>query len=111
MPFLLTANRPTHRAQSTKPRHWRTRKNPFEAVWYDVLRWLQHDPDATAKALFYHLQREYPGRFPDGQLRTLQRRVRQWREIMARKLVYTCINEKAETAEVEVVGAGGALLS
>ena len=103
--------RPTHRAQSTKPRHWRTRKDPFEAVWYDVLRWLQHDPDATAKALFYRLQREYPGRFPDGQLRTLQRRVRQWREIMARKLVYTCMNEKAETAEIGVVGAGGALCS
>lgn len=30
----------------TKPRHWRTRKDPFEAVWYDVLRWLQHDPEA-----------------------------------------------------------------
>jgi len=103
--------RPTHRAQSTKPRHWRTRKDPFEAVWYDVLRWLQHDPDATAKALFYRLQREYPGRFPDGQLRTLQSRVRQWREIMARKLVYTCMNEKAETAEIGVVGAGGALCS
>jgi len=103
--------RPTHRAQPTKPRHWRTRKDPFEAVWYDVLRWLQHDPDATAKALFYRLQREYPGRFPDGQLRTLQRRVRQWREIMARKLVYTCMNEKAETAEIGVVGAGGVLCS
>ena len=88
--------RPTHRTQSSKPRHWRTRKDPFEAVWYDVLYWLQQEPDVTAKALFERLQDEYPGHFPDGQLRTLQRRVREWRTIMARKLVYACIdgNEK-----------------
>jgi len=36
--------RPTHRAQSTKPRYWRTRKDPFETVWYEVLRWLQESP-------------------------------------------------------------------
>ena len=32
-------------------RHWRTRKDPFEEVWYDVLCWLQQEPDTTAKAL------------------------------------------------------------
>jgi len=79
--------RPTHRAQSTKPRYWRTRKDPFEMVWYDVLRWLQQSPETTAKELFERLQHEHPQRFRDGQLRTLQRRVRQWREIMARELV------------------------
>lgn len=84
--------RPTHRSQYAKPRHWRTRKDPFEDVWYDVLCWLQQEPDTTAKVLFERLQGEYPERFPDGQLRTLQRRVRQWRIIMARKLVYACID-------------------
>jgi len=88
--------RPTHRAQPTKPRHWRTRKDPFETVWLDVLRWLQHDPDSTAKELLERLQREHPGTFSDGQLRTLQRRVRQWRQIMARKPVYVCMNKKRE---------------
>ena len=29
--------------------------------------------------MFEHLQRVYPGRFQDGQLRTLQRKVKQWR--------------------------------
>ncbi len=58
----------------------------------DVLCWLQQEPDTTAKVLFERLQDEYPGRFPDGQLRTLQRRVREWRTIMARKLVYACID-------------------
>ena len=35
-------------------------------------------PGLQAKTLFEWLQRRYPGRFEDGQLRTLQRRVRQW---------------------------------
>ena len=46
----------------------------------------QLDPDVTAKTLFIRLQREHSGCFPDGQLRTLQRRVREWRQVMARKL-------------------------
>ena len=84
--------RPTHRNISPKLRHWRTRKDPFGDVWYDVLCWLQQEPDATAKILFERLQDDYPGRFPEGQLRTLQRRVREWRTVMARKLVYACID-------------------
>ena len=84
--------RPTHRSQYAKPRHWRTHKDAFEEVWYEVLGWLQQEPDATAKSLFERLQDEYPGRFPDGQLRTLQRRVQEWRKIMAKKLVYACID-------------------
>jgi hypothetical protein len=36
-------------------------------------------PSADAKALFMDLQQQYPGKFPDGQLRTFQRRVKDWR--------------------------------
>ena len=53
--------RPTHRQPEAKRRYWRTRKDPFEAVWTSVLLWLQEDPDATAKSLFDRLCREYPG--------------------------------------------------
>ena len=98
--------RPTHQARPTEPRYWRTRKDPFETVWYDVLHWLQCDPDATAKALFDRLQGEYPGRFPDGQLRTLQRRIREWRQIMARELVYACMDQDGQANEIEPVTAG-----
>jgi hypothetical protein len=96
--------RPTHRAQSTKTRYWRTRKDPFETVWYEVLCWLQETPEITAKELFERLQCEYPGHFADGQLRTLQRRVRQWRQVIARKLVYTCLDERPEGEERKVIG-------
>ena len=80
--------RPTHRQRSSSPRTWRTRKDPFEEVWPEILVWLQHDPDSTAKSLMERLQHDYPGRFPDVQLRTLQRRIREWRHVMAKSLVH-----------------------
>ena len=80
--------RPTHAARVSSPRHWRTRNDPFEGVWGDVLVWLQAEPDATGKALMARLQSEHPDRFTEAQLRTMQRRVKEWRGIMANKLVY-----------------------
>ena len=61
------------------PRWWRTRVDPFADLWEVVQARLATDPTRTAKGLFQELQAEYPGRFPDMQLRTLQRRVQQWR--------------------------------
>jgi len=84
--------RPTHARRPMKPRTWRTRKDPFDGVWSDVLIALQQDPDATAKALFDRLQADYPGKFTNGQLRTLQRRVKEWRAIMARELIYATLD-------------------
>ena len=75
------------------PRTWRTRPDPFEGVWCDVLGWLQEDPDASAVALLGRLQEAEPERFSRPHLRTLQRRVQQWRGIMAKKLVYTTAGE------------------
>jgi hypothetical protein len=95
--------RPTHRAAANAPRDWRTRKDPFEAVWPEILVWLQESPDATAKSLFARLVAAYPGTFAVGQLRTLQRRIREWRRVMARKLVYAGCDIKEE--EVGPVGA------
>ena len=61
------------------PRTWRTRPDPFEGVWCDVLSWLQEDPDASAVVLLGRLQEAEPDRFSRAHLRTLQRRVQQWR--------------------------------
>ena len=58
---------------------WRTRKDPFEAVWPEVEEQLRLNPGLQAKTLFQWLQREYPEKFQDGQLRTLQRRIKRWR--------------------------------
>jgi len=88
----------------TKPHYWRTRKNPFEKVWPDVLQWLQSEPDTTAKLLFERLQKDHPGEFTDGQLRTLQRRVQEWRQIMAKQLVYSCLDKNIGQAIVAPIG-------
>jgi len=79
--------RPTHRVQSKPRRDWRTRKDPFEAVWPTIVAWLDAEPDRTAAELFERVQKEHPGMFSDGKLRTLQRRVREWRAAAARRLI------------------------
>jgi hypothetical protein len=80
--------RPTHRADAPSVRHWRTRSDPFESVWPLITQWLEADTSQTAKCIFARLQREKPGAFPDGQLRSLQRRIRDWRGTMAHRLVF-----------------------
>ena len=82
--------RPTHRKPLTGPRHWRTRQDPFENVWPLVEQWLNDQPDATTKSLFLRLQAKIPQPFQPGQLRTLQRRVKEWRTAIARRLVLGC---------------------
>lgn len=58
---------------------WRTRKNPFEDAWDGIKGMLSINPGLEAKTIFEDLQRKHPGRFADGQLRTLQRRIKHWR--------------------------------
>ena len=60
-------------------RHWRTRPDPFQEVWDLVRQQIEESPGLEAKTLFEWLQREYPGRYSDGQIRTLQRRIKRWR--------------------------------
>jgi hypothetical protein len=62
-----------------KERPWRTREDPFGEVWEAVQKQVEESPGLEAKTLFEWLQREYPGRFSDGQIRTLQRRIKLWR--------------------------------
>lgn len=58
---------------------WRTRPDPFEGVWAEVQALLEGAPGLQSKTVFEEIQRLHPGRFPAGQLRTLQRRIRDWR--------------------------------
>ena len=59
--------------------NWRTRVDPFETSWGWVEEQLTEFPGLEAKTLFEVLQRERQGQYSDGQLRTLQRRVKIWR--------------------------------
>jgi hypothetical protein len=80
--------RATHRRAPRPRRDWRTRPDPFVNVWPCVRAWLEAEPDRIGKELFARLQDELPGVFPNGQLRTFQRRVREWRQAAARQLVF-----------------------
>ena len=102
--YLKTGKLP---GELKKAHDWRTRKDPFEEVWLEILGWLQDDPDVIAKELFSRLQEKYPGNFANGQLRTLQRRVKEWRQMMAKKLIYASLDGTTETPEIKVVGVGG----
>lgn len=62
-------------------RDYRTRPDPFAEVWPQLEALLLLNPGLEAKTLFADLQRRYPGRFADGQLRSLQRRLKQWRAL------------------------------
>jgi len=60
-------------------RTWRTREDPFKEVWEVIKEKLETNPGLEAKTLFEWLQRENPGEYEDGQVRTLQRKIKYWR--------------------------------
>jgi hypothetical protein len=76
--YLNSENLPS---EMSSPHTWRTREDPFAAIWEKVRQHLEVNPGLEGKSLFEYLQRQYPGRFSDGQVRTFQRRVKVWRAL------------------------------
>lgn len=67
---------------ASKPdRQWRTREDLFAEDWPEIEQLLADEGALQAKTVFAWLQRRYPGKYQDGQLRTLQRRMRRWRAL------------------------------
>ena len=92
--------RPTSQPKA-KPRRGRRRPDPFAAVTAQVREWFDAEPWRTSRELFERLQDEQPGVFPDGQRRTLQRRLKEWRHEMAHKMVVGAeVEEKTGLAAV-----------
>jgi len=63
------------------PRQYRTRTDAFAEEWPTLEAMLTDAPSLEAKALFGWLCEEHPGKYQEGQLRTFQRRVAQWRAL------------------------------
>jgi hypothetical protein len=66
-------------SQCRTEHRWRTRADPFEEVWPEIEGLVKESPGLEAKTVFEEIQRRYAGRFAEGQLRTLQRRIKVWR--------------------------------
>jgi hypothetical protein len=80
--------RPTHRIKAREARWWRTRHDPFEATWPLVRQWLEAEPHATGKDLLRRIQAELPEQqMTMAHLRTLQRRIKAWRNDRASRVV------------------------
>jgi len=68
--------------QKGKIRRGRTRQDPLAEAWeVNLLPKLEAEPLLSPMTLLEVLQKEYPGDYPDTILRTLQRRVKQWKAL------------------------------
>lgn len=71
-------------SETKSVRDWRTRPDPFARVWpLHVLPLLEADTERVldATTVLAVLQEREPGQFHAGHLRTLQRRLREWRAL------------------------------
>jgi len=65
-----------------QPLHnWPTYPDAFASDWPWIEDFLKNNTGIEAKSLFEALQRKYPSKYQDGQLRTFQRRVKQWKAL------------------------------
>jgi len=62
-------------------RQYQTRTDAFAEEWPTLEAMLADAPSLEAKALFGWLCEQHPGKYQEGQLRTFQRRVAQWRAL------------------------------
>jgi ribosomal protein S21 len=68
-------------SEAKEPRDYRTRPDAFAEVWSEVEELLERDAAIEAKTIFGHLCKQHPGKFQEGQLRTMQRKVKVWRAL------------------------------
>jgi hypothetical protein len=79
--------RPTARAKPAAKRE-RRRPDPLLAVTAELEEWYQAEPWRTSREFLERVQAKYPGRYADGLIRTVQRRIKIWRGARARELMF-----------------------
>jgi hypothetical protein len=89
--------RPTAQA-APKPKRGRRRPDPLVAVTEELRAWFEADPSRSGGELLVRLQAAYPGRYPDGLIRTVQRRLKVWRGEIASALVFGASQRASATA-------------
>ena len=91
-------------------RHWRTHPDPFGGVWEEeVVPLLQSDRNGVLQAttILERLCGKYPDRFSSAQLRTLQRRVRDWRALSGpdREVFFPQVHPPGREAQLDFTSA------
>lgn len=88
-------------SELAKMHDWRTRQDSFAGDWEKITDLSKANPGLEAKTIFEYLQRESPGKYQDGQLRTLQRRLRYWRatEGPAQEVFFPQVHRPGELSE------------
>ena len=97
-------------SQTKQERDWRTRSDPFAGVWEEVVEpLLRRDEDRVLQAptILELLEQQHPGRFSAGQLRTLQRRVRDWRALHGpdREVFFEQVHPPGREAQIDFTHA------
>jgi hypothetical protein len=98
--------RPTSAAKA-KPKRLRRRPDPFAAVTTELRGWFEAEPWRTSRELLERLQTEHPGVYPEGRLRTLQRRLKGWRREAAHRMVFGTVPVDASLADNGKEGSNG----
>jgi len=71
-----------NRGNPWEKERWRSCPDPLVGVWEsELMPMLEQTPSLTAITLLEYLQNKYDDAYPDSLLRTLQRRVKQWRAL------------------------------
>jgi hypothetical protein len=84
-----------------KDHTWRTREDPFKADNESIKEMLELNCRLEAKTVFEYLQDNNPDRYSNGQLRTLQRKFRQWRALEgpSKEVIFPQIHHPGEKCE------------
>jgi transposase len=77
--YLSLKRKGPRKRKAPHERTWRTRTDPFADVWLEVKELLERDQGLEAQTLMDWLIETYPNKFKPNQVRTLRRRVRDWR--------------------------------
>ncbi len=89
-------------SQLRQARSHRTHPDVFGADWAEVEEKLKQSPTLEAKALFSWLCEQRPGQYQENQLRTFQRRVRQWRGLhVSQVAVLAQIREPGQMLQID----------
>ncbi len=89
-------------------RDYRTRSDPFEGDWEWLAAQVEEPPGLEAKILFEALQRRRPNHYQDGQVRTLQRRLKRWRAEHGpdRRVFFSQLHRPGEALQLDFTRTG-----